>query len=177
MLTTPTRSDITPAIPPNMMGIARTMALPKMNATGTRSPAASQPKSAVTAISPKTRDHHSGTGRFRNTHKKANAVMTKSRIPSVMPTLLDIASIAGRLIAESSALRVNTTGSARPKIPNPKNTTSAKNAISHGAFQLTLASASENMPGVTSVLMPAPPSCSDAISVDPVPVWKRVWEA
>jgi hypothetical protein len=64
-----------------------------------------------------------------------------------------MASMGGRVKFASSAVKEYTTGSRRPRTPKPPNTTTLKNAINHGAFQLTLASAREKTPGVTVVLM------------------------
>ena len=89
MLTTPTRSAITPPMAPRMMGTANTSACPTMNATGTVLSAASQPSRAITPSSPYPTFSQSDGLRLRVASQKPIAAMSTNPEPSTVPSALE----------------------------------------------------------------------------------------
>ncbi len=85
-------------------------------------------------------------------------------MPSTIPTVLESAVTEGSVMAASSAVNVYSTGSLRPRSPKATKTSTENTAIAQGAFQLTLASARENIPGFTSRLMMRSPFAKSLLS-------------
>ena len=152
MLTTPTRSDITPDSPPKIIGMASTIAFPSRKASGTVPPAPSHPRSPNNATAPKSTIHHSGTCLFWLTHQAATAVIATRIMPATRFTPLEVATKAGMTNRAVSAEILYVTSASRPKTPNTTRISRLKPAITIVERQLTFSSARENMPGVTSVL-------------------------